>query len=164
MENKKKKLIALVIGIILIILVGGLVFYLTSHLTKTTICKGKLDMITTEEVEVISSDEKVKETKTQVTYDYSDYVSDMYPISYYKDYIKNSNTFYKNVKGVKTSLKVEGNKIIYEVDIQYSQDYMKDLVEAGLVSTNGSYKDIDYISLKDTIENQRSAGLTCKEK
>ena len=56
MENKKK-LIALVIGIILIILVGGLVFYLTSHLTKTTICKGKLDMITTEEVEVISSDE-----------------------------------------------------------------------------------------------------------
>ena len=31
MENKKKKLIALVIGIILIILVGGLVFYLTSH-------------------------------------------------------------------------------------------------------------------------------------
>ena len=25
---------------------------------------------------------------------------------------------------------------------------MKDLVEAGLVSTNGSYKDIDYISLK----------------
>ena len=53
MENKKK-LIALVIGIILIILVGGLVFYLTSHLTKTTICKGKLDMITTEEVEVIS--------------------------------------------------------------------------------------------------------------
>ena len=82
----------------------------------------------------------------------------------YKDYIKNSNTFYKNVKGVKTSLKVEGNKIIYEVDIQYSQDYMKDLVEAGLVSTNGSYKDIDYISLKDTIENQKSAGLTCKEK
>ena len=61
MENKKK-LIALVIGIILIILVGELVFYLTSHLTKTTICKGKLDMITTEEVEVISSDEKVKET------------------------------------------------------------------------------------------------------
>ena len=164
MENKKKKLIALVIGIILIILVGGLVFYLTSHLTKTTICKGKLDMITTEEVEIISSDEKVKETKTQVTYDYSDYVSDMYPISYYKDYIKNSNTFYKNVKGVKTSLKVEGNKIIYEVDIQYSQDYMKDLVEAGLVSTNGSYKDIDYISLKDTIEKQKSAGLTCKEK
>lgn len=40
---------------------------------------------------------------------------------------------------------------------------MKDLVEAGLVSTNGSYKDIDYISLKDTIENQKSAGLTCKE-
>ena len=34
MENKKK-LIALVIGIILIILVGGLVFYLTSHLTET---------------------------------------------------------------------------------------------------------------------------------
>ncbi len=66
MENKKKKLIALVIGIILIILVGGLVFYLTSHLTKTTICKGKLDMITTEEVEIISSDEKVKETKTQL--------------------------------------------------------------------------------------------------
>ena len=28
----------------------------------------------------------------------------------------------------------------------------------------GSYKDIDYISLKDTIENQKSAGLTCKEK
>ena len=66
MENKKKKLIALVIGIILIILVGGLVFYLTSHLTKTTICKGKLDMITTEEVEIISSDEKIKETKTQL--------------------------------------------------------------------------------------------------
>ena len=108
-------------------------------------------MITDEEVEVISSDDKVKETKTKVIYDY-------------KDYIKNSNTFYKNVKGVKTSLKVEGNKIIYEVDIQYSQDYMKDLVEAGLVSTNGSYKDIDYISLKDTIENQKSAGLTCKEK
>lgn len=41
---------------------------------------------------------------------------------------------------------------------------MKDLVEAGLVSTNGSYKDIDYISLKDTIENQKSAGLTCKRK
>lgn len=34
MENKKKKLIALVIGIILIILVGGLVFYLTSHLIE----------------------------------------------------------------------------------------------------------------------------------
>ena len=120
--------------------------------------------VTDEEVEVISSDDKVKETKTKVIYDYTDYVSESYPISYYKDYIKNSNTFYKNVKGVKTSLKVEGNKIIYEVDIQYSQDYMKDLVEAGLVSTNGSYKDIDYISLKDTIENQKSAGLTCKEK
>jgi len=148
MENKKKKLI---IGLILIIILGAIVFYLTGHLTKTTICKGTLDMITDEEVEVISSDDKVKETKTKVIYDY-------------KDYIKNSNTFYKNVKGVKTSLKVEGNKIIYEVDIQYSQDYMKDLVEAGLVSTNGSYKDIDYISLKDTIENQKSAGLTCKEK
>ena len=157
MENKKKKLIALVIGIILIILVGGLVFYLTSHLTKTTICKGKLDMITTEEVEIISSDEKVKETKTQVTYDYSYYVK-------YKDYIKNSNKFYKDINGVKASLKVKGNKVIYTVDIQYDSDYMKDLVEAGLVSTNGSYKDIDYISLKDTIENQKSAGLTCKEK
>lgn len=144
MENKKKKLI---IGLILIIILGAIVFYLTGHLTKTTICKGTLDMITDEEVEVISSDDKVKETKTKVIYDYTDYVSESYPISYYKDYIKNSNTFYKNVKGVKTSLKVEGNKIIYEVDIQYSQDYMKDLVEAGLVSTNGSYKDIDYISL-----------------
>lgn len=163
MENKKK-LIALVIGIILIILVGGLVFYLTSHLTKTTICKGKLDMITTEEVEVISSDEKVKETKTQVTYDYSDYVSDMYPISYYKDYIKNSNKFYKDINGVKASLKVKGNKVIYTVDIQYDSDYMKDLVEAGLVSTNGSYKDIEYISLQDTLKNQENAGLTCKEK
>lgn len=161
MENKKKKLI---IGLILIIILGAIVFYLTGHLTKTTICKGTLDMITDEEVEVISSDDKVKETKTKVIYDYTDYVSESYPISYYKDYIKNSNTFYKNVKGVKTSLKVEGNKIIYEVDIQYSQDYMKDLVEAGLVSTNDSYKDIDYISLKDTIENQKSAGLTCKEK
>lgn len=161
MENKKKKLI---IGLILIIILGAIVFYLTGHLTKTTICKGTLDMITDEEVEVISSDDKVKETKTKVIYDYTDYVSESYPISYYKDYIKNSNTFYKNVKGVKTSLKVEGNKIIYEVDIQYSQDYMKDLVEAGLVSTNGCYKDIDYISLKDTIENQKSAGLTCKEK
>ena len=157
MENKKKKLI---IGLILIIILGAIVFYLTGHLTKTTICKGTLDMITDEEVEVISSDDKVKETKAKVIYDYTDYVSESYPISYYKDYIKNSNTFYKNVKGVKTSLKVEGNKIIYEVDIQYSQDYMKDLVEAGLVSTNG----IDYISLKDTIENQKSAGLTCKEK
>ena len=156
MENKKKKLI---IGLILIIILGAIVFYLTGHLTKTTICKGTLDMITDEEVEVISSDDKVKETKTKVIYDYTDYVSESYPISYYKDYIENSNTFYKNVKGVKTSLKVEGNKIIYEVDIQYSQDYMKDLVEAGLVSTNGSYK-----SLKDTIENQKSAGLTCKEK
>ena len=38
MENKKK-LIALVIGIILIILVGGLVFYLTSHLTKQRFVK-----------------------------------------------------------------------------------------------------------------------------
>ena len=157
MENKKKKLIALVIGIILIILVGGLVFYLTGHLTKTTICKGTLDMITDEEVEVISSDDKVKETKTKVIYDYTDYVSESYPISYYKDYIKNSNTFYKNVKGVKTSLKVEGNKIIYEVDIQYSQDYMKDLVEAGLVSTNGSYKDIDYISSKETITDSKTS-------
>ena len=163
MENKKK-LIALVIGIILIILVGGLVFYLTSHLTKTTIWKGKLDMITTEEVEVISSDEKVKETKTQVTYDYSDYVSDMYSISYYKDYIKNSNKFYKDINGVKASLKVKGNKVIYTVDIQYDSDYMKDLVEAGLVSTNGSYKDIEYISLQDTLKNQENAGLTCKEK
>ena len=163
MENKKK-LIALVVGIILIILVGWLVFYLTSHLTKTTICKGKLDMITTEEVEVISSDEKVKETKTQVTYDYSDYVSDMYSISYYKDYIKKSNKFYKDINGVKASLKVKGNKVIYTVDIQYDSDYMKDLVEAGLVSTNGSYKDIEYISLQDTLKNQENAGLTCKEK
>ena len=134
MENKKK-LIALVIGIILIILVSGLVFYLTS-----------------------------KETKTQVTYDYSNYVSDMYPISYYKDYIKNSNKFYKDINGVKASLKVKGNKVIYTVDIQYDSDYMKDLVEAGLVSTNGSYKDIEYISLQDTLKNQENAGLTCKEK
>lgn len=88
MENKKKKIKVLIIGIIFIVLIGGIVFYLTSHLTKTTICKGNLDMITTEKVEVISSDEKVKETKTQVTYDYSDYISDTYPISYYKDYIK----------------------------------------------------------------------------
>ena len=131
---------------------------------KITICKGKLDMITTEEVEVISSDEKVKETKTQVTYDYSDYVSDMYPISYYKDYIKNSNKFYKDINGVKASLKVKGNKVIYTVDIQYDSDYMKDLVEAELVSTNGSYKDIEYISLQDTLKNQENAGLTCKEK
>ena len=65
MENKKKK-IKVIIGIIFIVLIGGIVFYLTSHLTKTTICKGNLDMITTEKVEVISSDEKVKETKTQV--------------------------------------------------------------------------------------------------
>ena len=57
---------------------------------------------------------KLKKQKQKVIYDYTDYVSESYPISYYKDYIKNSNTFYKNVKGVKTSLKVEGNKIIYE--------------------------------------------------
>ena len=106
-------------------------------------------------MEVISSDEKVKETKTQVTYDYSDYVSDMYPISYYKDYIKNSNKFYKDINGVKASLKVKGNKVIYTVDIQYDSDYMKDLVEAGLV---------EYISLQDTLKNQENAGLTCKEK
>ena len=62
MENKKKKIKVLIIGIIFIVLIGGIVFYLTSHLTKTTICKGNLDMITTEKVEVISSDEKVKET------------------------------------------------------------------------------------------------------
>ena len=121
-------------------------------------------MITTEKVEVISSDEKVKETKTQVTYDYSDYISDTYPISYYKDYIKNSNNFYKDVNGVKASLKVKGNKVIYTVDIQYDNEYMKDLVDAGLVRTNGSYKDIEYISLKDTLKNQKNAGLTCKEK
>ena len=93
-------------------------------------------MITTEKVEVISSDEKVKETKTQVTYDYSDYISDTYPISSYKDYIKNSNNFYKGVNGVKASLKVKGNKVIYTVDIQYDNEYM----------------------------NQENAGLTCKEK
>ena len=29
---------------------------------------------------------------------------------------------------------------------------MKDLVEAELVSTNGSYKDIEYISLQDTLK------------
>ena len=156
MENKKKKLI---IGLILIIILGAIVFYLTGHLTKTTICKGTLDMITDEEVEVISSDDKVKETKTQVTYDYSDYVSDMYPISYYKDYIKNSNKFYKNINGVKASLKVKGNKVIYTVDIQYDSDYMKDLVEAGLVSTNSAP-----ISFAISRENQKSAGLTCKEK
>ena len=164
MENKKKKIKVLIIGIIFIVLVGGIVFYLTSHLTKTTICKGNLDMITTEKVEVISSDEKVKETKTQVTYDYSDYISDTYPISSYKDYIKNSNNFYKGVNGVKASLKVKGNKVIYTVDIQYDNEYMKDLVDAGLVRTNGSYKDIEYISLKDTLKNQKNAGLTCKEK
>lgn len=107
---------------------------------------------------------KLKKQKTQVTYDYSDYVSDMYPISYYKDYIKNSNKFYKDINGVKASLKVKGNKVIYTVDIQYDSDYMKDLVEAGLVSTNGSYKDIEYISLQDTLKNQENAGLTCKEK
>lgn len=45
-------------------------------------------MITDEEVEVISSDDKVKETKTKVIYGYTDYVSESYPISYYKDYIK----------------------------------------------------------------------------
>ena len=45
MENKKKKLI---IGLILIIILGAIVFYLTGHLTKTTICKGTLDMITDE--------------------------------------------------------------------------------------------------------------------
>lgn len=164
MENKKKKIKVLIIGIIFIVLIGGIVFYLASHLTKTTICKGNLDMITTEKVEVISSDEKVKETKTQVTYDYSDYISDTYPISYYKDYIKNSNNFYKGVNGVKASLKVKGNKVIYTVDIQYDNEYMKDLVDAGLVRTNGSYKDIEYISLKDTLKNQKNAGLTCKEK
>ena len=88
----------------------------------------------------------------------------MYAISYYKDYIKNSNKFYKDINGVKASLKVKGNKVIYTVDIQYDSDYMKDLVEAGLVSTNGSYKDIEYISLQDTLKNQENAGLTCKEK
>ena len=82
----------------------------------------------------------------------------------YKDYIKNSNKFYKDINGVKASLKVKGNKVIYTVDIQYDSDYMKDLVEAGLVSTNGSYKDIEYISLQDTLKNQENAGLTCKEK
>mgnify|MGYP000271929918 CR=1 FL=1 len=83
---------------------------------------------------------------------------------WYKDYIKNSNKFYKDINGVKASLKVKGNKVIYTVDIQYDSDYMKDLVEAGLVSTNGSYKDIEYISLQDTLKNQENAGLTCKEK
>ena len=54
--------------------------------------------------------------------------------------------------------------MIYTVDIQYDNEYMKDLVDAGLVRTNGSYKDIEYISLKDTLKNQKNAGLTCKEK
>ena len=45
MENKKKKLI---IGLILIIILGAIVFYLTGHLTKTTIFKGTLDLITDE--------------------------------------------------------------------------------------------------------------------
>ena len=109
-------------------------------------------------------EEGSEETKTQVTYDYSDYVSDTYSISYYKNYIKNSNSFYKGVNGVKATIKVKGNKVIYTVDIQYDNKYMKDLVDAGLVSTNGSYKDIEYISLQDTLKNQENAGLTCKEK
>ncbi|MEI3386796.1 MAG: hypothetical protein V8R62_14460 [Faecalibacillus intestinalis] len=79
---------------------------------------------------------------------------DMYPISYYKDYIKNSNKFYKDINGVKASLKVKGNKVIYTVDIQYDSDYMK-IVEAGLVSTNGSYKDIEYISFTRYIKKSR---------
>ena len=72
-------------------------------------------MITTEEVEVISSDEKVKETKTQVTYDYSDYVSDMYPISYYKDYIKNvaSSEIYATWPTNNDSRKCTGNYVLY---------------------------------------------------
>ena len=48
------------------------------------------------------------------------------------------NKIDKNINGVKASLKVKGNKVIYTVDIQYDSDYMKDLVEAGLVSTNSA--------------------------
>ena len=127
----------------------------------TTVCKGDLDMVTNGEVVIVSEDDKVNTMTTTVKYDYSDYVTDSAPISYYEDYIKDNSPDYESLKGVTSKMTTKDDVITFKIEIDFDEAEIDKLADEGILS--GSSEGVDYISLKETVSNQEKGGLTCKE-
>lgn len=130
----------------------------------TTVCKGNLDEMTGAVVTIESTGDKTDVMKSTVTYDLSGYVSESAPIdTFWLPRVKSINVDYDSLKGGSAKYSVDGDKIILEVELDYSKADFDELKKANLVTTDGSDKKIAYISLEETIKEQEKAGLTCKE-
>lgn len=129
----------------------------------TTICKGSLDEITDSIVTIQAKGDETTKMTNKVTYDFTNYISDQTPITYYEDLVKEDNDELNDLKGVKANYKIEGTKITLTVTVDYKKADFKQLADAKLI-VQGTEGEVKYISLKQTIAQQTKAGLTCKEK
>lgn len=68
---------------------------------------------------------------------------------------------YADVKGVTYTYEIKENKLYEEFKFDYAKENLSDLQELGLV-TSTTDKEIDYISLKQSIEQYEKDGFTCK--
>lgn len=130
----------------------------------TTVCKGNLDEITAATVEIKATGDKTDIMKSHVVYDFSNYISEEMPIdTYWLEQIKSMNVDYDSIKGASAKYSVDGNKIVLDIELDYSKADIDELKKAGLI-TSSEDKKVTYISLKQTINEQEKGGLTCKEK
>lgn len=152
-----KKLFSLMV---LVLLLTGC----SSDEKTTTICKGNIDELTTTNVTIESEGDKVSLMKHHLVYDLSGMVTDDLPIdSYWLPAIKSLNPDYSELKGGKAKYTVDGEKIYYDVEIDYNKADLDELKDAKLITTNKDGK-VVFISLEETIKEQEKGGLTCKEK
>lgn len=135
----------------------------SSNKKTTTVCKGSLDEITDSNVTIQATGDKTTKMTNKVTYDFTNYIKEETPITYYEDLVKEDRDEINDLKGVNAKYTVEGTKIVLTVTVDYQKADFKELAAAKLI-VQGSAGEVKYISLKQTIAQQTQAGLTCKQK
>lgn len=128
----------------------------------TTVCKGNIDELTTNTTTIEATDDQVNTMKAVVEYDVTDYVDDQYTIDYWLSQLKSINVDYESLDGVIANWDVDGTIITLEVEINYDEADLSQLSDAGVI-TSTEDGEVAYISLEETVKQQESAGLTCKE-
>lgn len=129
----------------------------------TTVCKGAVSDKVATTVKINATDDKVTTMENIVTCDFSELISEETPITYYKDYMEEQNKNYTKLEGVKTKYAVNGNKVVLTVTVDYEKADFDELAKAKIIVSKDDKK-VTYISLKETIDQQTKAGLTCKQK
>ena len=127
----------------------------------TTICKGKLDDTTTYTITIEAKGDTVNMVKEKYVYDLTDRINEDASIERWLPIIKSQDYDYNSFKGGQGKYKIEGNKIIKEIKLNYNEVDFDELIRAGLIDDAREGETI-YISLAETIKGEKEAGSTCK--